>query len=303
MVQFMRRFRTEKDCEKYLWEFRWENGFTCPHCKNIKGWVTKRGLFHCTACQKQTSVTAGTALHKTRVPLQSWFLAMWFICTQKKGMSASDLQRELGLGSYRTAWLMFQKLRQSMVRSGREKLQNVVEVDETYLGGTEENVRGRALVGKALIVIAVELNGKKIERIRLRHVPDASANSLCGFIVDCIEPGAMIHTDAWKGYAPLEKLGYQHKSTPIKGNEEIASECFPHVHLVASLLKRWLLSTYQGKVGHKHLQHYLDEFVFRFNRRKSAHTGLIFHRLMEQLFTHQALTYKEIISKEQELSA
>jgi len=297
MVQFMRRFRTEKDCLEYLMEYRWANGFTCPHCKNPKGWTMKRGLFHCSSCQKQTSVTAGTVLHNTRIPLQSWFLAMWFICTQKKGVSAADLQTELGLGCYKSAWLMMQKLRQAMVRLEREKLQNEAEVDETYLGATEANVRGRELIEKALIVIAVELNGRKIERIRLRHIPDASANSLCGFITDCVEADAVIHTDAWKGYSPLEKAGYKHQITSIKGDERVALECFPNVHLVASLLKRWVLSTYQGRVEHKHLQHYLDEFVFRFNRRKSKHVGKIFHSLVEQLFTHQAKTYDEIVSE------
>lgn len=294
LIEFMRMFATEEACVEYLNHVRWPEGFVCPACEGSTGWPTARGTIFCGGCQRQTSLTAGTILHKTRQPLRAWFLAMWLVCTQKTGLSAKGLQRELGLSSYQTAWLMLQKLRQAMVRLGRDSLSGSVEVDETYLGGKEEGVHGRALLGKALVVIAVELSGRQIGRIRLRHVPDASGKSLVGFVSDCVEPGTKVHTDGWPGYAGLDQEGYRHKISPISGSGESANEVFPHVHLVASLLKRWLRATHQGNVSAKHLQRYLDEFAFRFNRRRSRHIGKLFHRLAEQLVLRQAQTYQEI---------
>lgn len=153
------------------------------------------------------------------------------------------------------------------------------------------------IVGKALVVIAVELDGRKVGRVRLRHVPNASAESLVGFVVDCVESGSRVHTDGWKGYNGLSQSGYKHRVTHTGGDGQLAVDVFPHVHLVASLLKRWLGGTHQGKVSAKHLQGYLDEFSFRFNRRRSRHVGKIFHRLAEQMVLRQSQTYKEIIEK------
>jgi transposase-like protein len=294
MVEFTKTFATEEACADYLLDLRWPDGFVCPACGGRRGWPTARGTLFCEVCERQTSLTAGTILHKTRVPLRSWFLGMWLMCTQKTGLSAAGLQRELGLGSYRTAWLMLQKLRQAMVCIGREPLRGPVEVDETYVGGQEEGVRGRQLLGKALVVIGVELSGRQVGRTRLRHIPDASGESLMGFVNDCVEKKAKVHTDGWPGYAGLSEAGYCHRITHTSGDGELAAEVFPHVHLVASLLKRWLGATHQGKISPKHLQRYLDEFAFRFNRRRSRHIGKLFHRLAEQLVLRQAQTYAEI---------
>ena len=294
MMEFLDRFATDEACLEYLRMVRWSNGFVCPVCGSGKGWTTNRRTIYCAACERQTSLTAGTILHNSRTPIRKWFAGMWLLCTQKTGVSAKTLQRELKVG-YKTAWLMLQKLRRAMVRAERTALEGTVEVDETYVGGEESGVGGRELVGKALVVIAVELDGKKIERLRLRHIPDASARSLVGFITDYVAKGSKVHTDDWNGYNGVRAAGYPHWVTPIQGDPERALKFFPHVHLIASLLKRWLGSTHQGAVQKKHLQVYLDEYVFRFNRRHSKHVGKIFRRLLEQSVVHKAKSHKEIV--------
>ena len=294
LMEFLDRFGTDEACLEYLRAMRWPEGFKCPACGSGDGWVTARGTIYCRGCDRQTSLTAGTILHNSRTPVRKWFVGVWLLCTQKTGVSAKTLQRELKVG-YKTAWLILQKLRSAMVRADRSLLSKMAEVDETYVGGDESGVAGRQLVGKSLVAIAVELDGKKVGRIRLRQVPDASGKSLVGFIADCVEKGARVHTDDWNGYNGVTAAGYAHRVTPILGDPERALKFFPHVHLVASLLKRWLGATHQGGVQKQHLQGYLDEFAFRFNRRRSRHVGKIFHRLIEQLVVHKAKSYNEIV--------
>ena len=204
----------------------------------------------------------------TRKPLRTWFLAMWFTTSQKNGVSALGLQRVLGLGSYETAWTWMHKLRRAMVRPGRDRLIGEIEIDETYVGGPEEGKRGREIEKKSIVVVAAEKNGRGIGRIRLRRVKDVSAESLLDFIRETVEPGATIHTDGWKGYAGLPIAGYKHRVAFVSGGDEQAHEVMPRVHNVAALLKRWLLGTLQGGVQQQHLDYYLDEFTFRFNKRK-----------------------------------
>jgi transposase-like protein len=294
LIEFLDRFATDSACGEYLCQVRWPEGIVCPQCGCRNGWLTGRGTWFCAACRRQTSPTAGTILHDLRTPIRKWFLAGWLVCTQKTGVSAKTLQRELKIG-YKTAWLMLQKLRQATVRAERTQLTGTVEVDETYVGGAESGVGGRELVGKALVAIAVELDGKKVGRVRLRHVPDASGASLVGFVSDCVAKGSQVRTDDWNGYNGLQAAGFAHRVTPIHGDPERALRFFPHVHLVASLLKRWLAATHQGRVQKPHLQAYLDEYAFRFNRRRSMHVGKIFHRLVEQMVIHKAKTYREIV--------
>lgn len=182
-----------------------------------------------------------------------------------------------------------------MVRPGRDRLAGTVEVDEAFLGGLEEGVRGRGAEKKALMVVAAQEEGRGVGRIRLRRIPDASAGSLIAFIEDSVEPGSVIHTDGWLGYEPLEKKGYRHAITYLRGQEDSPSELMPRVHLVVSLLKRWLIGTHQGAVSHKHLDYYLDEFTFRFNRRRSRSRGKLFFRLAQQAVSSEPVPYARII--------
>ena len=282
VAEFEAQFSTEGGCREYLVRMRWPGGFRCPKCSGTNASVVRDTLFQCSACRRQTSVTAGTIFQDIRKPLTMWFRAMWYVTSQKNGASALGIQRVLGLGSYQTAWTWLHKLRRAMVRPDRDKLSGWVEVDETYFGGLEEGKTGRGGDDKALIVIAAQADGKAIGRVRMCVVKDASAESLHGFVQDCIEPGSTLHTDGWQGYAGLQKKGYDHEITRLRGHLKDASKLMPRVHRVASLLKRWLLGTHQGAISHQHLVYYLDEFTFRFNRRKSNSRGKLFFRLVEQ---------------------
>lgn len=242
--------------------------------------MTDRLLYYCRGCGHQTSVTAGTLFMDTHLPLRLWFEAIWQVTSQKYGASALGLQRVLGLGSYRTAWNLLHKLRRAMVRPGRDRLHGMVEVDETFIGGPRSGKRGRGAAGKALVLIAAEESEEGIGRIRLTRVLDASADSLEPAVSQAVEPGAHVRTDDWKSYAQLNQLGYLHeiaRSSPVTGDNLL-----PLVNRVAALLKRWLLGTHQGAVAHSHLDYYLDEFTFRFNRRTSRSRGLLFYRLVSQ---------------------
>jgi len=289
-------FGTEAACLNYISRLRWPSGFGCPSCGRAgEPWSSGRGLLLCRACRHQASATAGTLFHRTHKPLRTWFLAMWFVTSQKHGASALGLQRVLGLGSYRTAWSWLHKLRRAMVRPGRDRLQGEVEVDETYVGGPEEGVHGRQTEDKAIVAVAAEKRGSAIGRIRICRVNDVSAGSLTPFVVNAVEPGSVVHTDGWPGYAGLETLGYTHVQTAIKGSGRTAHELMPRVHLVASLLKRWLLGTHQGGVQDTHLDYYLDEFTFRFNRRSSRARGMLFFRLMQQAVACAPIPYRALV--------
>ncbi len=278
-MEFEKRFSTEEACRDYLFQLRWPEGFRCPRCHHTKAWPTGGTLFKCSACSYKASVIAGTIFQDTHKPLTMWFRAMWWVISQKNGASALGIQQVLGLGSYKTAWSWLHKLRRAMVRPGRDRLSGRIEVDETYIGGLEE---GRKTEKKSLVVVAAQEDGRKIGRIRMKRIQDASSKSLHPFVEEAIEPGSVIHTDGWEGYSGLEKKGYIHESTVIQKHKESASDLLPSVHRVVSLLKRWLMGTHQGAVSHEHLEYYLDEFTFRFNRRTSRYRGKLFYRLMQQ---------------------
>lgn len=287
------RFSTEEACREYLFLLRWPNGFQCPRCKHNKFWVKIRGTYECTSCRCQTSVTAGTIFQDTKKPLRIWFRAIWHITTQKYGANALGLQRILGFGSYRTAWLWLHKLRRAMVRLGRDRLSGIVEVDESYIGGRKGGKRGRGAEGKALIMVVAEVNGSRIGRIRLLQIPDASANSLEYAVRQTVEEGSEVHTDDWNGYIHLNRIGYKH--TVVRKNADVGDNLLPFCHRTVALLKRWLLGTLQGAVSHAHLDYYLDEFTFRFNRRTSRHRGKLFYRLLQQTMVIEPAPLKSMI--------
>ena len=293
--QFDARFGTEDACRAYLTQLRWPDGFHCPKCGHRKSWPLRASLFQCAACGRQSSVTAGTIFQDTRTPLPVWFRAMWYVASRKTGTSALGLQQVLGFGSYETAWTWLHKWRRAMVRPGRDRLRGRVEVDETYLGAEETDIRGRGAVSKTLIVVAAEHAGRGIGRIRLRRVPDASADSLQGFIDEVVERGSRVNTDGWTGYDRVKAHGYRHHITFLRDHPKPAHELLPRVHLVISLLKRWLLGTHQGAVMPAHLDYYLDEFTFRFNRRRSRHRGKVFFRLVEQAVQVQPAPYHTLV--------
>ena len=223
---------------------------------------------------------AGTIFQDSKLPLTIWFRAMGQVTSQKNGISALGLQRVLGLGSYKNAWALLHKLRRAMVRPGRERLHGVVEVDEAYWGGEEAGVRGRQSIAKALLVVAAEADGEEIGRVRLRPIPDTSRATLHGFIQQSIQPGSTVVTDGLQAYRELE--GYVHDRQIQKHQPPGTGHLLPRVHRVISLLKHWLMGTHQGGIAQEHLEDYLNEFTFRFNRRTSASRGKLFYRLAQQ---------------------
>lgn len=281
-AELEKRFKTERDCYDYLIHLRWPSGFVCTKCGGSDHWRMSNGLFLCSKCRHQQSVLAGTVLEKTHLPIKTWFRAMWYICSSKNGISALDLKQTLSLSSYDTAWMCLHKLRRSMVRTGRSLLDGTIEVDETYIGAPQEGKRGRGAYGKRLVFVAAEKKNKKIGRIRMLAIPNASGSSLQNAVLSCISEGATILTDGWSGYDWIKPPKYiRQKENNIVG--EVADCVLPNCHLVISLFKRWMGGTLQGSLGADHLQDYLNEFVFRFNRRTSKSRGLLFYRLSEQV--------------------
>lgn len=293
LIEFEEQFSTEEACRDYLVKLRWPDGFACPRCQARPHWVSKRKLLVCSNCEYQMSVTAGTVFQDTHKPLTLWFRAMWWVTTQKNGASALGLQRELGLKTYWTAWTWLHKLRRAMVRPGRDRLSGAVEVDETYWGGEEEGVVGRLTHEKTLIIVAAQEDGRRIGRIRMRRIPDVTRATLHGFISDVIEPGSVVRTDGYNSYEKLD--GYRHQPVSVRGSGQEAHALLPRVHRVISLLKRWLLGTHQGAIHPAHLDYYLDEFTFRFNRRRSASRGKLFYRLLQQAVQIPPAPYETLI--------
>ena len=278
LPEFAARFSSEEACADFLFKIRWPDGFVCPRCGSAGGYpLAGRRTIECanSACRYHASLTAGTVMHGSKQDLRAWFWAVYLVTSLTPGISAVQFQRQLGLSRYETAFNMLHKLRSALVAPNRDPLQAEVEIDEGYIGGEEEEHPGRGTVTKALVVCAVELvrwtdkksgEGRvRTGRVRLRILPDASAASLVPFVRDSVEPAALVHTDGWPGYGSLGKLGYDHR--PVVQGRGKNAKYMPHVHRIISNLKTWLLGTHHGRIDPKHLQAYLNEFTFRFNRR------------------------------------
>src|ERR1039458_3916693 len=294
LSEFESWFATEQACRDYLFRLRWPEGFRCPRCDGDQYWPVRLILLE---CRKRSSRMGHGGDDLPRHTQAAGGLVSRHVLGHNAEERCQRLgqQMVLGLGSYKTAWTWLHKLRRAMVRPRRDRLSGRVEVDETYLGGLEEGVRGRQTERKSLIVIAAQEDGPGIGRIRMKRIPDASANSLMDFVKEALEPGSTVHTDGRVGYDPLEGRGYAHDITFLKGKKESASELMPRVHRIASLLKRWILGTHQGAVSHEHLEYYLDEFTFRFNRRRSSNRGKLFYRLAQQAVAIDPVPYKSMV--------
>lgn len=299
--EFRAWFATDADCLDYVDWLRWPNGFVCPHCSHRGGWLMADGRHKCGACGSRIAVTAGTLFDRRRTSLTVWFAACWMFAAQKRGISAKALQRDLGIGSYPTAWSMLHRLRSVLVRPGRDRLSGAVEVDEAFIGGHETGLAGgRARGKKVLVDVAVEvLDPAGFGRARMGILADASSPSLHRFITENIEPGTRVITDGWRGYRGIDSLGYIHEprsQRAARARGEDPGALLPAVHRVIALAKRWILGTHQGSIGDAHLQAYLDEFVFRFNRRNSSSPGLVFFRVMELAVAHDPVRYDAIVA-------
>ena len=299
--EFLEWFSSEEACLSYLERLRWPHGFACPDCASMTApYRASRTRLMCQDCGRQSTVTSGTIFDKTRTPLKVWLAGAWYLTSQKQGVSALGLQRVLGLGSYQTAWTMLHRFRRAMVRPDREPLKGLVEVDETYLAISDRQrpispVGRKSSTRKVLVVMAVEiLEPKGFGRIRLRRILNDADECVVPFVQESVEPGARVRTDGSAAYRSLKELGYAHERTVMLGSDTPAHVSMAGVHRVASLIKRWILGTHHGSVQPEHLDAYLDEFVFRFNRRTSNSRGMLFYRLLQQAVVTKPVTYRDI---------
>jgi transposase-like protein len=300
MPSFLARFGSDEQCRGYLFEARWPDGFRCVACGHDDAYALKTEIvYECVACRKQHSLLAGTIFEQTKTGLAKWFLAIYLVTSSKGGIAATELKRQLGLGSYQTAWTWLHKLRKAMVRPDRQPLAGRVEADESYVGGPRPGKRGRGAAGKTLVAGAVETDragGRRLGRLRLAVVPDASAASLEGFLGAAVAAPAAVATDGWSGYAGLAAEGYAHEPVDPGASGSEAVLRLPAIHLVFSLVKRWLLGTHHGAVSEKHLPAYLDEYVFRFNRRTAKCISHGFGRLVEHAVRIKATSYRSLVA-------
>ena len=292
--EFRAWFPDDPTCVEYLGQLRWANGFWCPRCGCGHSWRTGRGLWMCADCGLKTSATAGTIFHRSHTPLSTWFAAIWFVTSQKNGVSAQGLQDALGFGSYETAWAWLHKLRRAMVRPERELLDGVIELDQSFLGGKSRGKQGGSSE-KAPVTIAVERTAAgRLGRVRLDLAGLPGSMDMIDFAREVIAPGASIHTDGARVFTRLTEHGYAHHATPGYLAVDLDA-VMPGPHLVSSLLKRWTAGTLHYRISRQHLPYYLDEFTFRFNRRTSRARGLLFYRLLQQAVDTDPHPLKELI--------
>ena len=294
ILEFQQRFGTEEACREYLFVSRWPDGFACPSCGGRDaGAETRRHLWICAGCGRQTSITAGTVMHKTHLPLRTWFWAAYLVSTFHPGISAKQLQRQLGLGCHETAWAMLHKLRAAMVAPDREPLKDEVEIDEFFLGGYEEGLKGGRQHGKKVLCgAAIEVRGRGSGRLRLQMLANSRAETLEAFTQATTAAGAIVHTDGLHSYSRLSELGFDHR--PRKVASVADEKLLPRVHRAISNLKAWMHGTHR-RVSPEHMQVYLDEFVFRHNRRRVPMAS--FQTLLGLGLAHEPVTYREIIDR------
>lgn len=294
--EFLAWFPDDGACLDYLDWLRWPDGFSCPRCTGKVAWRLADGRWWCARCRRRVSATAGTIFHRTQTPLTVWFAAAWLMTASKNGVSAKTIHRLLGFGSYQTAWAMLHRYRSAMVRPGRDRLSGEVEVDETMVGGVKPGKRGRGAAGKVLVEVAVErAQPKGFGRCRLAVIPNAESESLRSFLLAHVEPGSVLITDGLGSYPGAVGSDYKHEARPVKGSGMKAHKLLPGVHVVASLVKRWLLGTHQGAVEAGHMPAYLNEFTFRFNRRRSRARGMLFYRLLQQAVETGPVPYHALV--------
>lgn len=301
LPEFSRQFSSEVSCARLLRRWKYgPQGFRCPRCGGGSAWyLPSRRLDECRDCHKQFSLTAGTVMHGSRKSLRLWFHAMFLFVVSKQGISAMDLSRQLGL-SYPTAWTWLHKLRAAAGTRPKTLLEGVVEADETWEGGVQEGRGGRPFVSakKALVAGAIEIQRPGWGRVRLASVESGSAESLGAFLHENVARGSQLRTDDWRSYRrPAREGGYDHLATNVSKSGKKAHEILPAIHRVFSLLHRVLLTTHQGAVSRKHLQNYLAEFEFRFNRRTSSSRGLLFRRLLSAAVLRTPPYYWEILGR------
>src|SRR4051812_12470039 len=302
MPSFLAQFGTDEQCREYLFKARWPGGFRCAVCGHGDAYALKTKIvYECVACRKQHSLLAGTIFEQTKTGLSRWFLAVYLVTSSKGGIAATELQRQLGLGSYGTAWSWLHKPRKAMVRPDREPLAGRVEADESYVGGPRPGKRGRGAAGKTLVGGAVEAGrgearGRRLGRLRLAILADASAASLDAFLAAHVAKPATVATDGWRGYLGLPAAGYDHEPVSWRASGGAAAPRLPGIPLVFSLVKRWLLGTPHGAVSEKPLPAYLDEYVFRFNRRTAKRVSHGFARLIEHAVRIKPSTYRAIVA-------
>ncbi len=300
---FRRRFGEEEQCWEHLTRLRWPRGFVCPRCGGgSRGYMKARRVHECRACGYQGSVTAGTIFHKTRVPLSEWFWAIYRISQGKKGVSALQLSKEIGV-SYPTAWLMAHKIRKAMAdREQGRQLRGLIEVDEGYVGGKERGSGriGRAAQNKSIVAVAVEhwrpgeVGRPPIPgRAALAVIPDVTTASVHAFVDSQVKPGSTLWTDKFASYGGLSWRGFPHAAIPLGEDRELLRRFFPWVHIVLSNLKRFLLGTHH-KPQAKHLNRYVAEFTYRFNRRGQERS--LFHRLTRACLSTNTITYKDLVA-------
>jgi transposase-like protein len=294
--EFRDWFPNDDACVDYLEALRWPNGFVCPGCGSGEGWrISQRRMWMCASCGLKTSVTAGTIFHRSHTPLSTWFAAVWFVTSTKNGTSALALQQQLGFGSYETAWAWLHKLRRAMVRPDRDRLSGIVEVDETFVGGVSVGNPG-AGSEKVPVQVAVERIGpRRLGRVRFAVASRPGSVELVEFACSTIEPGSTIRTDGARMLRRLADRGYTHEYN-TGYNSEDKSKDLPGVHMVSSLLKRWLTGTLHYRASDKHLEYYLDEYAFRFNRRNSSARGMLFYRLLQQAVATDPHPLAELIT-------